>query len=63
MKKLIAILLLGSMFILPVLVSCVPNGYEEGNPARPEDNQVDVESLPPNDNADDSATTPDDSGE
>lgn len=37
MRRLIASFILLAMFILPVISSCVPSGYEKGteNPARP----------------------------
>jgi hypothetical protein len=37
MRRFMAFLLLISMFLLPVFVSCVPSGYEEGsvNPNKP----------------------------
>ncbi len=40
------------MFLIPLLTSCVPSGYEEGsdNPNRPAEIQVDLEDLPPGDN-------------
>ena len=51
MRRFFALLLLAAMFILPAFTGCVPSGYEEENPARPEENQVDTESLTPSDEA------------
>ncbi len=45
MRRLLAILLMISLFILPAITSCVPGGYEGDNPARPEENQVDPEQI------------------
>jgi hypothetical protein len=60
MKRLLAIFLLLSAFVLPMITACVPSGYESGNPNRPADNQVNVEGLPQGDNppADQPATQP-----
>lgn len=43
------------MFLIPLLTSCVPSGYEEGsdNPNRPSEIQVDLEDLPPGDDVQD----------
>jgi len=46
MKRLLAILLLTTAFVLPIFTSCVPSGYESENPNRPAEDQVDVEGLP-----------------
>lgn len=35
MRRVLAFLLLISMFILPLTLACVPSGYEEENPNRP----------------------------
>jgi len=35
MRRLLSILLLISMFILPLTMACVPSGYENQNPNRP----------------------------
>ena len=35
MRRLMSILLLISMFILPLTMACVPSGYENENPNRP----------------------------
>jgi hypothetical protein len=40
MRRLLALLLLLSAFVLPLMTSCVPGGYEGKNPARPDSNQV-----------------------
>lgn len=50
-----AIFLLSAMFLIPVLTSCVPSGYEEGsdNPNRPPGIQVDIEELPQGDDVQD----------
>ncbi len=63
MKRLLAILLLGSMLMLPLLTSCYPGGYNEENPARPEDQQIDVDELEPGDNTDDAGAASDDTAE
>jgi len=47
MRRFIAFLLLTSLFVLPFSTGCFPSGYEEDNPARPDENQVDVDSLDP----------------
>jgi hypothetical protein len=46
-RRLVTFFLICSMFLLPVVASCVPGGYEGQNPGRPAENQVDVEGLQP----------------
>jgi hypothetical protein len=43
MRKLLSLFLLLSMFVIPVITSCVPGGYEGDNPNRPSDEQAPVE--------------------
>jgi hypothetical protein len=60
MRRFMAFLLLISMFLLPVFVSCVPSGYEEGsvNPNKPpEYNPNGTAPAPPP--ADDSSSSDD----
>jgi hypothetical protein len=45
MRRILSILVLITAFILPIATSCVPGGYEGKNPGRPDENQVDVNSL------------------
>ncbi|HDS29790.1 MAG TPA: hypothetical protein ENN67_01975 [Firmicutes bacterium] len=49
MRKLISLILLTAMFVIPMLTSCVPSGYEGENPARPSDFQVTGEAQPETD--------------
>ena len=43
MRRLLGLLLIGAMFVLPIVTSCVPSGYEGKNPARPAGNQLSPE--------------------
>lgn len=45
MRRLLALLLLLSAFVLPLMTSCVPGGYEGKNPSRPDTNQVPPEQI------------------
>lgn len=60
MRRIIALLLLGSMFVLPAFTGCFPSGYEEENPARPAENQVDTDNLTPSDDPPAEETTVED---
>lgn len=45
MRRLLSWLFIIAMFVLPMLTSCVPSGYEGKNPSKPDKNQVPVDQL------------------